>query len=211
MTLTRFFIAILYFSTTMAVAQENNFKNKTIPESIRTETLKALQFFPELQDTEITFKFKDRIKKSTMQAQPTWGSIFKSRKNRAYIILISRKIQIDEEEFTITDIPSDVLTGWIGHELGHVMDYRNRSTFGMIFFGLKYLFSKAHIKEVERAADTFAIAHGMGEYILRTKNFILDNANISETYKRRIKSFYMSPEEVMELINEGKLKEAIPQ
>ena len=99
-----------------------------------------------------------------------------------------------------------MITGWLGHELGHVMDYRNRSSLGMVFFGIKYLFSKAHIKEVERAADTFAIMHGMGEYIIKTKNFILDHAQISETYKKRIRSFYMSPEEVMELINDGAFK-----
>ena len=78
----------------------------------------------------------------------------------------------------------------------------------MLIFGFKYLFSKRHIKEVERTADTIAIAHGMGDYILETKNFILDHANISEHYKNRIRSFYMSPEEVMELINDEKLEEA---
>ena len=73
----------------------------------------------------------------------------------------------------------------------------------MLVFGIKYLFSKDHIKEVERAADTFAIAHGMGYYIMETKNFILNHADISESYKLRIKSLYMSPEEVMQLINEN--------
>ena len=144
-----------------------------------------------------------------MQAQPTWASFFRSKKSRGYIILISEKIQIDQEEFTIDDIPSDVVTGWLGHELGHVMDYRNRSSAGMVVFGIKYLFSKAHIKEVERAADTFAIMHGMGDYIIKTKNFILDHAKISETYKNRIRSFYMSPEEVMELINDPSFEKAV--
>ena len=126
-----------------------------------------------------------------------------------YVILISRNIQIEGEKFTIDDIPSDVIIGWIGHELGHVMDYRNRTNVGMLIFGLKYLFSSAHIKEVERAADTYAIAHGMGDYILKTKNFILDNANLSEKYKDRIRRLYISPEEVMELINKNKVEEEI--
>ncbi|PVW13582.1 hypothetical protein [Marixanthomonas spongiae] len=192
----------------MTPLQDSIPTHKIIPESIKEEALTALSYFPELKDTPITFKFKDRIKKSTMQAQPTWGSFFKRKENREYVILISRKIQIENEEFTINDIPSDVITGWLGHELGHVMDYRNRNNFGMLIFGIKYLFSKMHIKEVERAADTIAIAHGMGDYILKTKHYILDQANISEKYKKRIRSFYMSPEEVMELINKGKLKEA---
>lgn len=191
----------------MITAQTINLENKIIPQSIKKEALEALSFYPELYDTSIEFKFKDNIKKSTMQAQPRFTSFFKSKEKREYIILISRKIQIEGEKFTMDDIPSDVKVGWIGHELGHIMDYRDRTNVGMIIFGLKYLFSPLHIKEVERAADTYAIAHGMGDYILKTKNFILENANISEIYKQRIRELYISPEEVMELINENKVKE----
>lgn len=179
-----------------------NLENKQIPKEIYKEAIIALEHYPELWDTDITFLFKDNIKKSTMQAQPKWASFFKSRGNRAYIILISRKIQIDQDELNFSEIPSDVVTGWLGHELGHVMDYLNRSALGMLKFGIKYLYSGAHIKEVERTADVFAITHGMGGYILKTKNFILDHADISEKYKAKLRNLYMSPEEVMHLLNE---------
>ena len=200
MPLTHYIFTFLYFSTAMIAISQIDLTNKEIPESIRDEALLALSHYPELKDTPVAFKFKDQIKKSTMQAQPTWASFLKSRNDRAYIILISRKIQIEDENFTIADIPSDVIVGWLGHELGHVMDYRDRSSLGMLVFGMKYLFSSTHIKEVERAADTYAINHGMGEYILKTKNFILDNASFSEKYKEKLRKLYMSPEEVMQLI-----------
>jgi len=207
MPLTSFLKPILYFTISMATAQNINLENKIIPESIKKEVIEAISFYPELYDTSIEFKFKDNIKKSTMQAQPRFASFFRAKENREYIILISRKIQIEGEEFTMKDIPSDVKIGWIGHELGHVMDYRERTNVGMIIFGFKYLFSPIHIKEVERAADTYAIAHGMGDYILKTKNFILENAHLSEKYKVRIRNLYISPEEVMELINKGIVEE----
>ncbi|MGO3690115.1 MAG: hypothetical protein ACTJF0_06625 [Psychroflexus halocasei] len=177
------------------------FTNKTIPDVIKPQVEKALSFYPELKDTPITFKFKKDIKKSTMQAQPKFASLLKSRKNRSFIILISEKFHIEGEEFKVVDVDDDIMIGWIGHELGHVMDYRDRGKFDMFIFGLKYLFSSAHIKEVERAADTFAVEHGMYEYILATKNFILNNTSISPEYKTRIKKLYMSPEEIMELVN----------
>lgn len=179
-----------------------NLENKEIPKEIYEEAIKALAYYPELWDAEIAFKFKDNIKKSTMQAQPRWASFFKSRKKRSYVILISRKIQIDRDELNFSEVPSDVVIGWLGHELGHVMDYRERSGFGMLLFGIKYLYSGAHIKEVERTADVYAITHGMGTYILKTKNFILEHASISEAYKQKLRRLYMSPEEVMHLINE---------
>jgi len=178
-----------------------NFTNKEIPLTIKDQVEVALSYYPQLKDTPIAFRFKKEIKKSTMQAQPAFKSIFKGKKNRAYVILISEKFHIEDEEFSILNVEDDVLIGWIGHELGHVMDYRDRSTLGMISFGLKYLFSSAHIQEVERAADTFAVKHGMYQYILATKNFILNNTSISPKYKNRIRKLYMSPEEIMELVN----------
>ncbi|BAO55681.1 hypothetical protein NMS_1672 [Nonlabens marinus S1-08] len=141
------------------------------------------------------------VRKNFMQAQPKWKSLFSSRKNRAYIILISKEFKVENEVFTIDEIPDDVLTGWLGHELGHVMDYRRRSSLGMIFFGIKYLYSPTHIKEVERAADDYAVKHGMGDYILKTKEFILNHTSLSDAYKNHMRKFYLSPEEISELIN----------
>lgn len=178
------------------------FTNKIIPESIEDEVRVALSHFPELIDTPIEFKFKKEIKKSFMQAQPKFSGIFQRRKNRSYFIMISERLHIEDEEFGVEDIPSDVLIGWIGHELGHIMDYRDRGGFNMVVFGVRYLFSNRYIREAERAADTYAVSHGMGEYILATKDFILSHADLSEVYKARIKRLYLSPEEILELVEE---------
>ncbi|MBP1839207.1 hypothetical protein [Formosa algae] len=177
-------------------------KHHTAPESIKKEALEALSFYPELKDVEIDIRFKKEIKKSTMQAQPQFGSLLKGKMGRRYVIFISKKIKISNTEFSTKSIPSKVIVGWLGHELGHICDYQNRTTFGLIIFGFKYLFSEKFIKEAERNADSFAIVHGMEDYIIETKNFILDNANIPESYKNRIKRFYLSPEEIMLLIDE---------
>lgn len=177
------------------------YSNIKAPESILKEAEKAMSFYPVLKDTPIEFRFNDMVRKNFMQAQPTYGSIFKSRSNRSYIILISKVFKVENEVFTIDQIPREVLIGWLGHELGHVMDYRARSSLGMIFFGLKYLYSHSHIQEVERAADDYAVRHGMGTYILKTKNFILNHTSLSERYKKHMRKFYLSPEEILELIN----------
>lgn len=137
-----------------------------------------------------------------MQARPSFGSFFKNRRNRSYVILISESFKISDKEFTTKDIPSNILIGWIGHELGHVMDYQNRSKTNLIWFGLKYLVSERFIVEAERAADTYAVAHGMEKYILATKEFILNHADIAVSYKDRIKKYYLSPEEIMLMVEE---------
>ena len=137
-----------------------------------------------------------------MLAQPKFGSFFRKKSYRSYVILISETFKISNKQFSTRDIPSDILIGWIGHELGHIMDYQNRSKINLIWFGLKYLLSENHIVEAERAADRFAVNYGMADYILKTKNFILNHADISETYKNRIKKYYLSPEEIMEIVEE---------
>ena len=178
--------------------------HKEIPDILAQEIKVALSYYPELAETPIAFRFKKDIKKSTIQAQPAFSSLLNPRAKRKYFVFISEKIQIETESFKITDIPSDVLIGWIGHELGHIMDYKNRSSLGLVWFGLKYLYFPKFIREAERAADTFAVSHGMGKYILVTKDFILNHAHISAKYKARIKRLYLSPEEIMLLINENK-------
>lgn len=186
-----------------------------IPDSISQEIHKALDYYPELQETSIEFRFKKNIKKSTMQARPTFNSFFRSRKNRTYVVLISETFKIADKKFLTTNIPSDVLIGWIGHELGHIIDYTNRSKLNLLWFGVKYVLSDNHIVEAERAADTYAVQHNMEDYILKTKDFILNNADIQEAYKLRIKKYYLSPEEIMDIIDKrntaAKETEAIVQ
>ena len=171
-----------------------------VPDSIQEEVRIALSHYPKLENTPITFKFKKQIKKSTMQAQPIFWSLFKSRKKREYVVLISEKIKISGKEYLTKDVPKNIMIGWLGHELGHIMDYQNRSSLNLIWFGAKYTFSGSYLKEAERAADTYAVSHGMGSYIVETKNFILDNAKIQEKYKARIRKFYLSPEEIMVMV-----------
>lgn len=191
-------------SYALAMKQKDSlkFNNKIVPDEIWREVYIALSHFPELKDTPIEFKFKKNIKKSFMQAQPKISGLLKNKKNRSYFIMISEKITIEDQVFEVKKVPSEVLIGWIGHELGHIMDYRERSGFNMLWFGVKYLTSKNYIQEAERAADTYAVNHGLGEYIIATKDFILNHAHLSSTYKARIKSLYLSQEEIMMLIDE---------
>ncbi|WP_282164554.1 hypothetical protein [Cellulophaga baltica] len=173
-----------------------------IPDAIRKEAEFALSHYPELKNTRIEFKFKKDIKKSIMQAQPSFLSLLRPKKKRSYYIFISENFEIEGQKFATKDIPENVMIGWLGHELGHVMDYRNRSSINLIWFGIKYYFIDASIKEAERAADSHAVAKNLDGYILDTKNFILNNTNLSEIYKARIRKYYLSPDEIMILVEE---------
>ena len=190
------------YSHAMQQKDSLKFTNKIVPDSIWREAYIALAHYPELKNTPIEFRFKEEIKKSFMQAQPKFGGIFKNKKKRGYTIFISKKFNIEDQEFSVHTVPKDVLIGWIGHELGHVMDYQNRSGLNLVWFGLKYITSKNYIREAERMADVYAVNHGLGENIIATKDFILNHADLSDAYKSRIKNLYLSQEEILVLIDD---------
>jgi hypothetical protein len=174
--------------------------DQDIPAEIRKVTLKALSFYPQLKDVRIEFVFNENIRKSVMQAQPKFVTMFGSRKSRTYIIKISRCFNFKGRSTPIQDLPEDVLIGWIGHELGHIMDYLKRSNWSLILFGIGYFTSKSFIISAERVADTYAVNHGLGKYILATKDFILHQAGMSEKYIRKIQRLYLPPEEIIYLM-----------
>lgn len=177
-------------------------KNKSIPEYIKHEAEMALSFYPELENTPIEFKLTTNSGSSVMKAQPKFWSLFKNKNKREYVVLISRHFDIKKRELHTSHIPKEVMIGWLGHELGHIMDYRNRSSINLIGFGIGYLFLNSYVRKAEQAADRFAVRHNMKDYILATKSYILNHTELSDRYKEKIKRLYVSPEQVLEFVNE---------
>ncbi|MFD2569244.1 hypothetical protein ACFSUS_01280 [Spirosoma soli] len=180
--------------------------NKHIPSIIRKNVLTALSFYPELTKTPIDFVFRRNIKSSVMQAQPVFVSLLRSRSARAYRINISAMFKLTHTAIPIHQLPDDIMIGWIGHELGHIMDYESRSNIGMVGFGLGYVFSANYVRKAEQLADQYAVDHGLGKYLIVTKRFILDHAELPQAYKDKIARLYVSPEVIVEQVR--KLEEA---
>jgi hypothetical protein len=114
---------------------------------------------------------------------------------------------------SILKIPDDVMIGWIGHELGHILDYEGMTNVGMMSFGYKYYFDSAFVKHAEMIADSLAVERGMGNYIVSTKRFILDHAELPQAYKDKISRLYLSPDVIVEQVRkleEAKLQEKLP-
>jgi hypothetical protein len=169
-----------------------------------------LSFYPALKNVKIDFVFNENIRKSFMQAQPRYTSMYGSRKWRSYLVKISRNFSLNGKKVPIQNLPGDVLVGWIGHELGHIMDYLRKNNWSLMLFGLGYFTSRSFIITAERAADTYALDHGLGGYLLSTKEFILQQAGMPERYIRRIKRLYLPPEEIMDMMENRVGQELIP-
>lgn len=199
------FIFSFSFITNFAQEKANPVKiiNKEIPEIIENQIKEALKYYPELAETHIDFKFKDNIKNAFMVAQPKWYGVFQGKTKRAYTIKMKRNFQLKDASVPIEKIPSEVVIGWIAHELGHIMDYEKRSGIALLGFGVSYITSTRFLIRAEQTADVHAIDHGLGNYIINTKHYILDHEGISKKYKKKIRTYYMSPEMVVQYIEES--------
>ncbi len=106
-----------------------------------------------------------------MLAQPKPYSLLLRRNKREYQILINRRFFLFNKQFTNGRIPFDILTGWLGHELGHIMDYKDRNSINLIWFGIRYHFFNSFLKKAEVTADFNAVKAGMIDYLVVSKEF----------------------------------------
>lgn len=160
----------------------------------------AFEGFPQLHDHPI-FVRRSSDFKSTMRAQPVFNRWFWNKSKRYYNIDISTRAQL-ADHIRLENLPREVLIGWFAHELGHVMDYRDRSGWNLIGFGLGYWLFPTHRIGAERQADVFAIEQGFADYLVATKQYIIEHSSLSNVYKDRIKRYYMSPEEVRRIVTD---------
>ena len=180
--------------------------NKEIPSRIGKNVLKALSFYPELKNTKISFLFRSDIRGSVMQAQPVFRTLIKNRKNRRYRINISEHFKLIDMNMPIEQIPDEVMIGWIGHELGHILDYEHKTGAEMVAFGCQYYLSPRYVKQAEIVADSLAVERGLGNYIVATKRFILNHAHLPQAYKDKIARLYLSPDVILEQVKKLEAK-----
>lgn len=176
--------------------------NKTIPEVVQKPIEEALSFFPELENYAIEFKFKKKLNNRVMQAQPKIKTFFKSKEKRQYKITMSRNLAMNDTTMTVDELSDDILVGWFVHELGHIMDYKDRSAGNMLKFAVKYVTSKPFLKRSELRADALAADHGGGKHLIKTKRFVLFKSKFTKEYKAKIKELYPSPEDIVALAKE---------
>ena len=159
------------------------------------QTLIALSYYPELLNEHIRFKYSDI--NGTAQTTVTFGSIFK-KINKQYIIFINDSIK--NTGLLLSDAPFDAQVAVLGHELAHVTDFKARSFFDMIWWGISYLIVKQQTR-IEMRADKSTIRHGLGWPLYYWADYVLNHSGANERYKRIRETKYMQPNEILEYIN----------
>jgi len=159
----------------------------------------ALLKYPELQNVKLKFVSVEKSKLAH-QALPYTFSIFRSRKNRKYKIIIASDQcgELDSTLFKNLDYKSQV--GVLAHELAHILDYVNSSGIRIITKGISYKLSKKFRKSYERKTNIEAMRRGFTQEILSWSNEVY-------TYLDRDGrgDYYHSPLEIRQIISQSGL------
>lgn len=171
-------------------------KNKTFIPKYELASLIALMHYPELKDTKI--KFITKSLSSTMAARPKGFNVFRRKGRRLYVVIINNT---DEVKVPVDSVSFNAQVGVIGHELAHILDYENKSSFKVVGNGLGYSSKKFRAK-FERATDQRTIDHGLGWQCYDWSYYVYHYKNTPKEYLEYKKKTYMSYEEIEEQLED---------
>lgn len=181
-------------------------KYKTLIPQFALPTLVALSFYPELKNTPIRFIYKPAI--ATLTTKPNFPSLLLTGNRRTFTIIISDSSMQQIQPVILPKMDFNAQVGIIGHELGHVADFKQRTLLSLIGSGIGHLFSASYIDRFEFRTDSICIAHGLGYQLLAWSNFIrntmhttnwegADNINKMPMMRER----YMNPSTIEKYIS----------
>lgn len=193
------YIAILSIVLLPVIKSAGQELNGNIESKYESSILKAFEKYPDLKEDKIFFAEK-KLHKLTMAVRPKINFLFLPKEKHQYKIFINNKHGKDDLILDVFSYEEQV--GIIGHELAHIVDYKERNDRKLIIMGAKYLFSKKYLKKLENKIDEITINHGLGRelYKSRVKSFELISKN--PKYWKNKEGLYYSPDEILNLINE---------
>lgn len=138
-------------------------------------------------------KIKQANISTTLNARPSFVSLFRKRENRKYIIRVNANPNF--KGIHNHAVPEKARIGLWVHELMHIKDYQSRSTLGILKRGVQYL-TKGGRKVFEHEIDRMVVTNGYGEQLYHWAKFIMYDAPASESYKAYKQSIYLTPVQI---------------
>lgn len=187
-------------------ALKKEFGNKKkYPAQFERQILIALSHYPELINTPVYFRTRQRHSIAVTRA--TWAGVFQSVKKRHYVVTISTKTEPMLMPILFTNLSFNAQIGVIGHELGHIVQYASKTT-GQL---ARYVVSNVSAKYIDRfeyRADSICIAHGLGYQLLEWSSFVRKTMNCENwcgpdyIHRPGKRERYMNPSTILKRITE---------
>jgi predicted metallopeptidase len=158
----------------------------------------ALQYYPELQHTQILFKYKKRS--SPLAASIGLFNIFKKPQNRKYNITISNLPRKKIRVIAYDSLSNDAKVGVIGHELAHIAYFNTLSSWQYLWHAVKN-FNKYNVDRSEFATDKRCIQHGLGKNLFIWSTEVRQKLGIKKWggagNPDAVRERYMNPETII--------------
>ena len=166
--------------------------NKKFNPKIKSAALVALSRYPELKNTKIEFLFKNIT--ATMETRPKINfAVF--TKHRTYQVFINLN-KGKNKALDIDSLSETVKTGWIAHELGHIIDYESRNAFSLLMMAPYYVWLPSFKRNIEQSVDIITIRHSCGYEHCEGVEYLLYKSNATEAYKKRNVTYYLPIEKM---------------
>jgi hypothetical protein len=169
--------------------------HKIIPKEYRSQILMALSFYPQLKTTKIEFIVEPSV--IPISSRPKPSTIFNREPDRWYCIVISNEGPDIMKEALLKNLSYNAQVGVIGHELGHTVFYRKRSSLGLVALGVAYPFNKFRMK-FEKETDKRTIEHGLGWQLLKWAEELRPEGISTEF----LDTYYLTPEEIIQVMDD---------
>jgi hypothetical protein len=175
-------------------------ENIQAPRAMHKQILEVINRYPELENTKIIFKY--RSISTTMASRPAVnGNIF-SKARRNYVISINKSTD-HTTTFNFNSLEYEYQVAWIAHELGHIVDYKDRNVLSLAGEGLLYVLSKEFRGNVEAFAHRSAIYHGFGKQTQKSFDFVFGLKELPKNYMRaKLRENYLTPQRIREIVAE---------
>lgn len=126
----------------------------------------ALEKYPELSSANIHFLSQGKAKNWAHKAVPRISTLLLPAKFRTYQIWIAEDQYGALDSTLFKNLSSTSQIGVLYHELAHVLDYKDKNSFEMLWFGVKYWYSDEYRVVCERATNCVALDRGLRSEIL---------------------------------------------
>ena len=172
-------------------------RNKSLPAEFELAALIALSKFPELKDLKIDIVYANI--KTTLEARPAVGSVFKRKAKRRYQVIINA----NEERIkraALKYAPFNAQVGILAHEFAHIRLYNKKNMFALMGIGFSYFVSRKFREKFEKENDRETISRDFGWQVHNFTSYLLNDAGISAKYRKYKERVYYTPDELQEII-----------
>ncbi len=188
---------LLLLSCTSRVEPQKKFQNIkcSAPITIQqfTEELASVRrhYFAELEHVSVAVETLEQGD-YFFEIKPKLITLFGRKKSRKYLLSVNPKV-------LNCPLPPDSLRAILIHEMQHIADYENWSTWAIAKHALYYLTSLQYRVRFERETDTKALERGAGLALVGHRLWVYQWLNPKELKLK--KKIYLTPAEIEAWVN----------